>query len=279
MEQVETLDGLGRGILMHAARSNHVDTFDKVFRIVRDAERLKHLGPVDGAQHSTKVDQELMKTFDNVEMSCLHHAAEAGCGKVLERVIQICTGSDISTFKDVNKADKRGRTPIMLVLKNSYSAEEEAVSVKASVKGKLDLLLKAMHRDKDRPGKQEWMKPVSISLRVPVVGNTKVIETLAVTELLHAARGGVASLEVVLSEMLPTEPVDGGFPVNLDEALDVREKEHGQWAVAKTWGRALLLGAAARLGSVDVLYHVLVAIKVRAVGNKAPGEYRPGVRK
>ncbi|CAM9267068.1 unnamed protein product [Ectocarpus sp. 4 AP-2014] len=297
MEQFEALDGLGRGILMHAARSNHVDTFKGVFdeckkaaesvrlhdqsnAVANDGRReipevplygFRRERPSDGKTRTpeesakSRLLREVLGKVDRKGMTCLHHAAEAGSGEVLREVVKEC----LSHWEDLGTPDRSGRTPIMLVLRNAFCCEgEEHTCRQTDLEGKFSILFRYTG----------WMQPTCIQpQRLPAPNQTPV-ETRAVTELMHAARGGVASLELALNTLRPvskTDPEDDfktdpedDFKVNLDRALAVEVFIGGSWRQSQDehhrtaiWGRALLLAAAARLGDVDVLYHVLVAIE------------------
>ncbi|CAM9397930.1 unnamed protein product [Ectocarpus fasciculatus] len=303
IEQFEALDGQGRGILMHAARSNHADTFKDVFRMCKKAAESIRLhdqsNPVandsrkevserpphsfcderrpDGRTSSEKESadswllREVLGKVDRKGMNCLHHAAEAGSSEVLREVVKQCG----SLWKDLGASDGSGRTPIMLVLRNAFCCEgEEHTSGETDLKAKFDILFDEIpwgpipasggHHNIG------WMRPSRVQpQRLPAPKQTAV-ETRAVTELIHAARGGLASLELALNKPLPDSKTncEGGFKVNLDSALAVEVKIGDSWRQSQEehhrpaiWGRALLLAAAARLGDVDVLYHVLVAIE------------------
>ncbi|CAM9266840.1 unnamed protein product [Ectocarpus sp. 4 AP-2014] len=303
MEQFEALDGLGRGILMHAARSNHVDTFKDVFRKCRKAaesvrlhdrsnpvandgrtevtERTLHdfrgERPPDFTTRTTegsadgRLLRDVLGKVDRKGMTCLHHAAEAGSSEVLRGVVKL--GS--SLWKDLGASDKSGRTPIMLVLRNAFCCEgEEHTCGETDLEDKFGILFDEIPWGPLPPSGGHhytgWMQPSSIKTRCLPTPKQTPVKTRAVTELMHAARGGVASLELALNKPLPNSKTDfeDGFKVHLDRALAVEVFIDGSWRQSQDephrtaiWGRALLLAAAARLGDVDALYHVLVAIE------------------
>ncbi|CBN74319.1 Transient Receptor Potential Channel. Partial sequence [Ectocarpus siliculosus] len=303
IEQFEALDGLGRGILMHAARSNHVDTFKDVFDKCRKAAESVRLhdqsnavandGRIEipevplygfrGERPSDSTTQtpekssnslllrEVLGTVDRKGMTCLHHAAEAGSSEVLCEVVKECG----SHWADLGASDRSGRTPIMLVLRNAFCCEgEEHTCRQTDLEDKFGILFDEIPLEPIRATGGHryigWMQPSRIQpQRLPAPKQTPV-ETRAVTELIHAARGGVVSLELALNKALPNSKTDSedGFKVHLDSALAVEVCIDGSWRQSQDdhhrtviWGRALLLAAAARLGDVDVLYHVLVAIE------------------
>lgn len=284
-EQVEAVDGHDRGILMHAARSNHVEIFRKVFGMCKEAsDSLKLRDNFEPAAAAVNVDGqqtppdryrfclssrrqkasiappatdgvwELIGKPDSKGMTCLHHVAEAGCFALLREVKEKCREAGISLKEEMGKADMNERTPMMYVLRNDayYGAN--------NLSAKFDMLYE--HAE------EGWMTQRPVQPQ-PVLASSeaKAIETRAVTELMHAARGGLASLELALTNSRHDlkEDSDDGFTVDLDKALDLEELKDDQWQSninTKTWGRALLLAAAAKLGDVDVLYYVLDAIKV-----------------
>lgn len=277
-EQVEAVDGLGRGILMHAARSNHVQTFKEVLRRYKEGIGSMSQGYymwADTDQPATTAppeptEAELLLETDIFGMNCLHHAAEAGCLAVFQEVFSICQRAEGSLYERTYKPDKTGRTPIIFVLRNKPRCEKD------ELKTKFDMLYKALPYGPPATSgghhRIGWMVPTPVpSQVVPKKGEG--IKTRAKTELMHAARGGLASLEIFLSLLPRTaskDNGDSGFTVELDEALAVEVKvkmQDGTWGQSTTndpivWGRALLLAAAAKLGDVDVLYHILDAIEV-----------------
>ncbi|CAM9969124.1 unnamed protein product, partial [Ectocarpus sp. 12 AP-2014] len=288
---------------MHAARSNHVDTFKDVFDKCKKAAESVRLhdrsnavandGRIDipqvqlyGFRRERRSDgttqtpeesaksrllREVLGKVDRKGMTCLHHAAEAGSSKVLREVVKECG----SHWEDLGTADRSGRTPIMLVLRNAFCCEgEERTCRQTDLEDKFGILFdKILSEPRQAAGGHRytgWMQPSRIQpQRLPAPKQTPV-KTRAVTELIHAARGGVASLELVLTKLVPNSKTDSedGFKVHLDSALAVEVSIAGRWRQSQDehhrtaiWGRALLLAAAARLGDVDVLYHVLVAIE------------------
>lgn len=284
MEQVEAVDALDRGILIHAARSNHVDTLKEVLSMARRAARsmvvdhcMRRTILVESLSRARPlVLAEMMSKRDRMGMNCLHHAAEAGCCEVLSEVMKECRGEQGVLNEEMCKADKLGRTPIMLVLTNAYRGREQHNELKE----KFSTLYEAMP-DEPTPGpgsgskKKGWMtSSTEVSSHHREFRKREDTETHAVTELLHATRGGIASLELALNNCFPPskKPVTGGFEVDFNKVLDVKEREtvgesksNGSFALSvdtETWGRALLLAAAAGLGDVDLLYHVLSAIQV-----------------
>lgn len=317
-EQVEFVDGLGRGLLMHAARSNHVETFKEVFDMCKEAsgslklheniglattqfsvdsrktycERLgrclssrrrtpSHGHPTTEGEEGNSGVRDLIGKPDCKGMTCLHHAAEAGCSAVLREVMKRYREAGINLPDEMGTADMNDRTPMMYVLRNDPCYGEENLKTKFS-----ELYEHAIEAE------EGWMAPRLVpsaprsvplqpSKPVPtksVSKTSKVIKTRAVTELMHAARGGLNSLELALTHSPPALKMyhGRGFTVDLNKALDVKEVEvdkalgtkeieDDKWqsnATTQTWGRALLLAAAAKLGNDDVLYHVLEAIEV-----------------
>ena len=260
MGQAETLDGMGRGILMHAARSKDVCAFREALDLHTEA-----------TGSGTRV---VMGQFDHVGMSCLHHAAEAGCYEVLREVIAKLDGAGGSFCEEMNKADGFQRTPVMLVLRNAWGGDGHAGGP-SSLKDKFDLLLEALPYGPALAcgghNKIGWMEPVLVPSYRVQESTTRPgprADTRAVTELIHAVRGGLPALQLALNNPLPASRTgfDGGFTVDLDEALAVEafDDDNGWMRTdeTRTWGRALLMAAAAARGDIDVLHRVLVAIEV-----------------
>ncbi|CAM9177459.1 unnamed protein product [Ectocarpus sp. 12 AP-2014] len=283
MKQTEAVDLLGRGILMHAARSNHVATFTQIFVMVEETILSAiHFIPTSAAPVGSAVSEvagvsatgtraelvlgKMMGNFDRMGMSCLHHAAEAGCTEVLREVIAKYGGGESSVYQKVNKADKFNRTPIMLVLRNTYGGKDDEASTNI-LKDKFDLLYGAMPNESATASgahtKKGWMDPTPVSL----ARRRHFKRTRAVTELVHAVRGGVAALRLALNNALPSAKADGDdcFAIHLDEALAVEESEdHQHWVrtnKTRVWGRAMLLAAAVLHGDVDVVHHAVAAIE------------------
>ena len=331
MEQVEAMDGLGRRLLMHAARSNHVQTFKDVFEMCEKNAALmaplSKLDPVAAAtteqlcprvcencrRHALPAARaDLLRTVleetDHVGMNCLHHAAEAGCYDVLREVIATCKWVDATHrcvsertcrkgclddyfegvlsgtegnqghfFEKMNAADKSAstRTPIMYVLRNMSCGQERTDGGNQVLRDKFYALYEALQcRPTSSSGERHrigWMLPSRIpSPFSNFRRRSSATRCRAFTELLHAARGGLASLELALNELLQASVVDDGSrrTVDLDDALLVEieiSKDGERWVSTegtKNWGRALLLAAATKRGDVDALYHVLLAIEV-----------------
>lgn len=340
MEQFEAVDGLGRGILMHAARSNHLQTFKEICNTyVKNAALMIPSSKVDtiadartelsnyvrdttrrqgccndchGLAFSAaraNVLRKVLEYTDHVGMNCLHHAAEAGCCDVLKEVIEKCQGvetaygrlagrtcqrgclkdyadktwsgdggDNVPFFMKMNAAEKSAseRTPIMYVLRNMGCGQECTDGQNQVLRDKFYTLYEAMPcrpmASSREPHRMGWMAPSNVLPPPPKGpnGTTDGVPTSAhaFTELLHAARGGLSSLELALNESLPASTEDDGSirTVNLDDALHVKVSTNGaRWTSndeTKTWGRALLLAAAAKRGDEDALYQVLLAIEV-----------------
>lgn len=272
-QQFEVVDGLGRGILMHAARSNHVDNFREVFDMCREAaDRVRpHPPAIDTASADARLLREVLGKVDRIGKNCLHHAAEAGCYTVLHEVIKSCG----ALYEEMNSADLMGRTPIMYVLRNDGCRGQAQPGPtltlrEKSLRKKFYELYEALPDapfPQGAPVKTGWMEPSRVPPPYLPVKKTSV-DARAVTELMHAARGGLVSLELALNKLPLASRIStaDGFKVGLDKALDVKmtigNTQEEQSHRTKAWGWALLLAAAAKLGDTDVLYHVLLAIKV-----------------
>ena len=284
MEQATAVDGLGRGIIMHAARSSHVEAFRNIFDMRQEAteslydfNQTSTKGATDGMPEATaegSVFREVIGQFDHLGKSCLHHAAEAGCSAVLYEVIAKCGGAGSSLFQEMNqKADMFQRTPIMLVLANTYGGEEYG-SERSALKDKFDMLFEAIPcGPAPTPGGHHrigWMEPMSLKgwMELRLLRRSEGSPTRAVTELLHAVLGGLPALQLALNNSLPASKAegDGGLTVDVDDAIAVETlDDDGRWVrsdEANRWGRAMLLAAAVKRGDIDVLFHVLFAIEV-----------------
>ncbi len=269
MDQVEAVDGLGRRILMHAARSNHVQTFTDVFAICKETmDEMILFDPSESTDTASAGTTEsgasrvLIKTGTDINgMNCLHHAAQAGCCEVLREVIEMYRQRG-SLQQEIQKKDKSLRTPIMYVLRDGECfGEKQHACGRMDLKERFDMLFDEMNGT-------GWMESMPVLPQAAPAADSEPAQTEAVTELLHAARGGLGSLELALNNPLPASVRDEGSKrtVNLDEALNVKVKVPGQDALQPTaetrvWGRALLLAAAAQLGDMKVLPHVVDAIK------------------
>eukprot|EP00903_Cladosiphon_okamuranus_P014655 g13588.t2 len=297
MEQVEAVDGLGRGLLMLAARGNHVETFKLAVELCKEGIKIMKLyGHADSSSTSVngeknkewmdEIDMRMREDVDKMGMNCLHHAAEAGSYNVLLEVMKRCqwpkedeeakaeakaeakTEAEVKVKPTVKgkmyEPDNRGRTPIMLVLRNDTSFGAGAiVDGNYHLEAKFELLLRD---DGGEHGRAGWMGPRAIPSPVLKSKTT----CIARTELMYAARGGLTSLELALNKAC------GDGDLNLDRALSVElnggssqpddnhdddSLQKDDAAVAALWGRSLLLAAAAEGGDVHVLHHVLKAIE------------------
>ncbi|CAN0140980.1 unnamed protein product, partial [Scytosiphon promiscuus] len=287
MKQVETVDVLGRNIIMHAVRSNHLDTFELVFAI-REKPGIR---VCDYTSEDTGVCKECLELVKRVEkavarrtmmartdgmgMNCLHHAAHLGCEGVLEAVVGKCD-------EEMHEPDKRGRTPIMYLLRDSPSRTGRA-SEETGVQARFNKLCKEKGTPTERPvttggSEGSWMTPTTVPSRKDAKGQARMF-----TEVLHAARGGRNSLALVLgtrSEQLLCQGSEdqprGALKVDLDLALahEVRKTESDEWGrteESEIWGRACLLGAASTGGDDEVLTFVLDAIEPGEAKNENEG--------
>lgn len=286
MEQIEAVDVFGRGILMHAARRRHVQIFRDVLKMCKDvthsmrSHQNSQTTP-DKSEDTHALLRDVLLKVDIHGMSCLHHAADAGSCEVLREVLRMCKLVGSTFYQEMDTRDNGGRTPIIFVLRNDGCCGKDEVNAKFNML--VEAMPNGLNTDSGAHNTKRWMEPSSVPSRPPPSkrADQTVDATEAITELMHAARGGLASLELVLNNTLPSSFVDsdgsdGGWrrTVNLDKALAVKIFPSGtshdtadplpSSPDTKTWGRALLLAAAAKLGNEDVLYHILDAIQVRA---------------
>lgn len=257
IEQLGAVDGEGRTMLMHAARSNDGDAYDEIVGIYFKAV------PLTSSGYTEK---------DRKGMNCLHHAAEAGCSEVLGKVIKKYSDAGGSSYAE---RDNNNRTPVMYVLSDA-SREERADD---RLREKFTLLYSNMSTtcgEQDEkvsvhPGehaKKGWMEMTDVPTQRIRISRSKEItrEARGVTELMHAARGGLGSLELALNEPLPSSRLADGS-ISLDKALNVKAcdepaSDEPRWEPQPAWGKGLLLAAAAERGDIDVLHIVLTAIQV-----------------
>lgn len=255
----------------------------------------------EAAQNAIR--RKMLDMTDLTGMNCLHHAAELGCKAVLATVIDKIEAVDstarrikdyspsetcksrcveaqqllrdchlrtgTSFYDKMNTYDtcKSGpRNPIMHVLRNNACGIEGADGENC-LREKFNILYAnggVQNQPSVVPHEYEafWMKKVEVPNLVSAA------KLRAATELVHAARGGLEALELTLSTKIkPGADGQAFYEVDLDEVLTVEmENGDGHWQSTektKIWGWAALLAAASKLGDVDVLNHVLVAIEVR----------------
>lgn len=166
---------------------------------------------------------------------------------------------DDSTFTELNRADENGRTPIMHVLRLRHGYEDDQ---------DLERQFEMLYDRTIACGGGGWMEqrkvlhPEEVKLGRTSDGSiTDRTNVKAATELMHAARGGLKSLHLVIDKFAEH---NGGFPVHVDQALNVTWfPEPSQRGITKeAWGWGMLLASAARGGHVDALNAVVHAIKV-----------------
>lgn len=221
----------------HAARSNHVAVFKDVRAI------FGRFSP----------DRENFRLRDHTGRTILHHAAEAGCSKILHEVMSTLSDDE---FSELSRADENGRTPIMHVLRLRHEYAE---------KGDHEKQFSMLY---ERTGSNGWMEQREVLHPNEVPEALRGITVEATTELMHAARGGHKSLQLALAKIREST---GDPTVSIDKALNVtfdREPEIGKDGYELTkqaWGWGMLLAAAARGGHVDVLKAVVYAIEVRPI--------------
>ncbi|CAM9252147.1 unnamed protein product, partial [Ectocarpus sp. 8 AP-2014] len=270
MEQLGAVDGEGRTMLMHAARSNNSDAYDEIVGIYFKAV------PLTSSGYTEK---------DHKGMNCLHHAAKAGCSEVLGKVIKKYSDAGGSSYAE---RDNNNRTPVMCVMSDA-SREERADD---SLRDKFTLLYSNMSttcREQDEKvcthdgehAKQGWMEMTDVPTQ-RISRSEEINKARGVTELMHAARGGLVSLELALNEPLPSSRLEDGS-ISLDRALNVKAcddpaSDEPRWEPQPAWGKGLLLAAAAERGDIDVLHIVLTAIQDGAF-TKEPNADRFNLRK
>lgn len=285
MEQVNAVDRSFMGIMMYAARSNHINVFRDVGSMLKDQrkralleelrmnrnewmeyrqEKITGEGPVGDAietewknesQHQLEeVWKKQVARQDAMGRTLLHHACEAGCVDILQEVVAMA--SEHKVFHRMKSPDKNERTPMMYILRNTHQDDE------THVKAKIEVLW-------NQGGASDWMQEREVS-RPPDL----VQKMYGKTELMHAARGGPITLRLALSKIRLANgdgSTDGGVQVNNSLGINTRlhngaEEVHrtgyDEYFDTMAWGHGMLLAAAARGGHVTVLNCVLKAIKV-----------------
>lgn len=215
----------------HAARGNHVAVFEHVKTI------FDRFSP----------ERENLLLRDHTGRTILHHAAEAGCSKILREVM---SSLDDEEFSELSRADENGRTPIMHVLRLRHGYEDD---------GDLEKQFSMLCA---RTGRGGWMQQRKVLHPKEVPEELRGITVEGTTELMHAARGGYKSLQLALEKIREST---GKPVVSIDEALNVTftPPATGASLTKEAWGWGMLLAAAARGGHVDVLNAVVYAIEVR----------------
>eukprot|EP00903_Cladosiphon_okamuranus_P014653 g13587.t1 len=175
MEQVEAVDGLGRGILMHAARSAHVETFKEVFDVCEKKAAL--MIPSSKVHDITAADIDELSKF----------IRDSGPQDFCEYCRDLASNLD--------RADE-----LQKVFEDNYREDKP----RQLLEGTDHVGMNCLH---------------------------------------HAAEAGCCD---VLKEVIEKYEAWTSWTPNGE---------------AKTWGRALLLAAAAKRGDQDALYHVLLAIE------------------
>ena len=221
----------------HAARGNHVAVFKQA------KAKFGRFSPIE----------ENLLLRDHTGRTILHHAAEAGCSKILREVM---SSLDDEQFSSLSLADENGRTPIMHVLRLRHGYEDDG-----DLEKQFSMLC-------ERTGGSGWMQQRKVLHPKEVPPELRGITVKATTELMHAARGGYRSLQLALEKI---REGTGASVVSIDDALNVtfdRQPATGTdppELAKEAWGWGMLLAAAARGGHVDVLEAVVNAIEVRCV--------------
>eukprot|EP00903_Cladosiphon_okamuranus_P011821 g11108.t2 len=240
VEQVRQKDHMGRNILMHAARGNHLDVFKRV-QDLYEGHQYTFASPSAGVDDTTLFIEE-----DITGRKVLHHAAEAGCLEVLSEIINLSKLTGIMSYMDW--PDHNGLTPMHHLLRAKYGEPEG----RDELSSKFNILWCVSG---------SWMKPREVMGWTPTARQDRV-EVIAQTELIHAARGGLSTLQLVLDKIhTPTKVND----VRLDEVLSVNVAEMTDSSPSDeelaAWGWGMLLAAATKGGNLEVLEIVVRAIK------------------
>ncbi|CAM9478531.1 unnamed protein product [Ectocarpus fasciculatus] len=251
VEQVAARDDMGRTVVMYAARGNDVEVFNRVWKMYHHHQRTFST-TVEGLGGSPS---DTLTKVDHTDRNVLHHAAEAGCLDVLGRVIVLARRIS-GDSKAMHKPDKNGLTPLHHLLRAKYGEPEG----RDEIRPKFEQLW--LHSNKG-----SFMVPRRV-MPLPCMGRNDVA-VMAVTELIHAARGGLPSLKLVLAKIRLMKFWRGkpdSAVVTINEALRVTVDGKGDEDIPKqgvldAWGWGMLLAAAAKGGHVDVLETVVHAIE------------------
>lgn len=117
--------------------------------------------------------------------------------------------------------------------------------------------------EQSRSAGENWMERRSV--RSFQRRDTVELDTKGTTELIHAVRGGLQSLNLALETLCGNQVRNEHGAVDLDKALGIKilaDRCADQEECAKVWGRAMLLAAATKGGDMEVLRQVINAIKV-----------------
>ncbi|CAM9548053.1 unnamed protein product, partial [Ectocarpus fasciculatus] len=270
VEQIAASDDLGRNIVMHASRGNSVDVFKRALHMYHHHQRT-FSNPVEGWGGDPPIT---LTKVDYTGRNLLHHAAEAGCLGVLNLILLMVRKLSDSAKRTIHGPDKNGLTPLHHLLRAKYGEPESPDEFPAKFE-KLWLF----------GGQGSFMARRNV-MALPREGRDD-IAVSAITEVIHAARGGLPSLQLVLGKICLTKFWQGkpnNTVVTIEEVLRVAVGETMEGQEDRTvegeedektaegeeapkqgeldaWGWGMLLAAAAKGGHVDVLEHVVHAIK------------------
>lgn len=220
---------------------------------------------------------ENLRRRDLTGRTILHHAAEAGCSKILSEVMhRLKNGEGLTDeeFLELSRADENGRTPIMHVLRLRHGYEDDGDLEKqfSMLYKKTRDLERTFSTQPEKIGSSGWMQQRKVLHPKEVPKELHGITVKATTELMHAARGGYESLQLALDKVREST---GESIVKIDTALNVTfEPELATGTepaglAKEAWGWGMLLAAAARGGHVDVLKAVVYAIEARLLSYRS----------
>lgn len=277
--QLMSMDSRKKGIAMYAAMGQHLETFKQVKELidvqcswvvddkgdvddeVNDEANTRPTPEHDQAKEETEEVRQmwtrLLEWRDDVGRTLLHYASGEGSVQVLREVVKMGTKYDV--LETMSAADGNGRTPVMYVLRNMFNRDRGVLELK------LGLLADSARDPTGLKGRCKVLSPPGVDLTRN--------HTVANTVLMHAARGGPEAFDIALNNIWAWDKKSW----NLDHALDIElvqgvgEKSVSNHAEAegpidmKTWGRGMLLAAAARGGHLEILDIVTAAIRVSGV--------------
>lgn len=260
VEQIAASDDLGRNIVMYAARGNSLDVFKRAWNMYHHHQRT-FSSPVEGWGGARSIT---LTKVDYTGRNVLHHVAEAGCLDVLNEILLMVRHLSHSANGTMHNPDKNGLTPLHHLLRAKYGEPEGPDDTEGPDEFPHKFEKLWLYGNKDNFMLQRRV------MALPREGQDGVAVS-AITEVIHAARGGLPSLQLILAKICLMKVWQGkpnNTVVTIEEVLCVAvygtmEGENApEQSKLDAWGWGMLLAAAVKGGHVDVLEHVVHAIKV-----------------
>ena len=259
---------------MYAVRSGSVDVYECAQKLLSESTRI------------SKKDEENInfKNLDSRGRSLLHFAAESACKEMLEVVIK--QANNLGVYDDMNVADRKGRVPMVYVLRAASPEGEGHIERKEDDKCKNRKAMLKLFLDEQSDNRE--LQLLALIDPQPMTKENKTDEDNTREDfpaLIYAARGGHTCFNLtrsfiynVQSTESPSEEVcwsDVTFPVDLSAEDDLKWLDR---ALGNSTGdgkdvnkthrrRGKLLAEAAEGGCIKVLEIVIAAIigKVRSL--------------